>query len=87
MIHLTIGDTWNSINNYEQRRGTAVAGVFLVWLSALAATFSYFTVLPIAGLLLVPMCTWLSIAGCLIWSIWRLNGSDPVLPRLAPPPS
>jgi hypothetical protein len=27
----------------------STAGVFLVWLSALAATFSYFTVLPVAG--------------------------------------
>lgn len=27
MTHLAIGDTWNCINNVEQRKGTAVAGV------------------------------------------------------------
>jgi tryptophan-rich sensory protein len=73
MAHLSIGDTWNTINNVEKRLGTAVLGVFFVWASALAATYLYYQTLPLAGKILAPMSVWLSIAALLVYSIWRMN--------------
>lgn len=73
MVHLSIGDTWNTINNVEKRLGTAVLGVSFVWASALYATNLYYKTLPLAGKILFPSCVWLSVASLLVYSIWRMN--------------
>ncbi|CAK0826077.1 unnamed protein product [Prorocentrum cordatum] len=49
MLHLCVGDTWNTINNVERRLGAAVPGVFCTWLSAVFAAYSYYQVVPLAG--------------------------------------
>ena len=87
MTHLAIGDTWNSINNVEQRKGTAVAGVAFVWASVMAVIYLYWQVLPVAGMVLAPSGLWLSIASFLIYSIWKINGCDPILPLKPASPS
>jgi benzodiazapine receptor len=73
MGHLSIGDTWNTINNVEKRLGTAVLGVSFVWASALYATYLYYKTLPLAGKVLFPSCVWLTVASFLVFSIWRMN--------------
>lgn len=83
MVHLSIGDTWNYINNQQKLRGTSVAGVAFVWTSAASVVALYYQALPLAGKILAPSVVWLSIASCLIFSIWQLNGggkTDPLLP-------
>jgi len=80
MVHLSIGDTWNFINNQQQLRGTSVGGVAFVWTSAATVVALYYQALPLAGMVLAPSVVWLSVASCLIFSIWRLNGPDPILP-------
>ena len=87
MTHLAIGDTWTCINNVERRRGTAVAGVAFVWASVMSVIFLYWQTLPLAGMILAPSGLWLSIASFLIYSIWRINGSDPILPLKSASPS
>ena len=47
--HLSIGDTWNTVNNVEKRLGTATLGVFFVWASAVYTTLLYYETLPLAG--------------------------------------
>lgn len=73
MAHLSIGDTWNTINNVEKRLGTAVLGVAFVWASAVYATYLYYQTLPLAGKILAPSCVWLTVASLLVYSIWRMN--------------
>ena len=73
MAHLSIGDTWNTINNVEKRLGTAVLGVAFVWASAGYATYLYYDTLPLAGKVLFPSCVWLTVASFLVYSIWRMN--------------
>ena len=34
MLHLTVGDIWNTINNTEKRYGASVVGVLFVLMSA-----------------------------------------------------
>ena len=76
MLHLCVGDTWNCINNVEQRLGVAVPGVLCVWCAALAATFAYGSVSPLAARVLCPLNVWLTIAALLVHDIWRLNNVD-----------
>jgi benzodiazapine receptor len=73
MLHLCIGDTWNTINNAEQRLGLAVPGVLFCLGSACAATAGYAAVAPLAGRVLAPLCVWLTVASALVFDIWRLN--------------
>lgn len=44
LLHLCIGDTWNTINNVEARRGTSAAFVLLVLASVYNAAYQYFQV-------------------------------------------
>ncbi|GAX21617.1 hypothetical protein FisN_29Hh052 [Fistulifera solaris] len=76
VLHLSIGDTWNTINNVEQRYGTAVVGVACVWLSKAYAAYRYFQIVPVAGKLLAVTLVWLSIAATLVTATWRLNPVD-----------
>jgi len=76
MLHLSIGDTWNTINNVERRYGTSVLGVTCVWISAAFAAYSYGQVDPLAGKLLSVPLVWLTIASSLIVRTWQLNPSE-----------
>ncbi len=73
MLHLSIGDVWNTINNVERRYGTSVVGVFCVWMSAAYAANQYFQVSPLAGRLLSIPLVWLTVASSLIFRTWQLN--------------
>lgn len=75
MLHLSIGDTWNTINNVERRYGTSVVGVACVWISAAFAASQYFQVDPLAGKLLSLPLLWLTIASSLIFRTWQINPS------------
>ncbi|KAL3786855.1 hypothetical protein HJC23_013776 [Cyclotella cryptica] len=73
ILHLTVGDIWNTINNTEKRYGAAVMGVLAVVASAANAANQYYSVKPIAGKLLGATCLWLITAAALITDTWRLN--------------
>ncbi|KAL3792214.1 hypothetical protein ACHAW5_004089 [Stephanodiscus triporus] len=73
ILHLTVGDVWNTVNNTEKRYGAAVVGVLCVVLSAANAAYQYSTVDPLAGKLLGGTCLWLVTAAALITDTWRLN--------------
>lgn len=73
MFHLSVGDTWNTINNIEKRLGASVPGVLFVLISAVFASYKYYEVNVMAGKLLACTCIWLTIASILIIDTWRLN--------------
>lgn len=73
MLHLSIGDVWNTINNIEKRFGVSVIGVYCVWLSKAHAAYRYYQVVPFAGKLLSVTLVWLTIASTLITRVWQLN--------------
>ncbi|MBE9103862.1 tryptophan-rich sensory protein [Nostoc cf. edaphicum LEGE 07299] len=86
VVHLALGDTWNTIFTVERRLGAAVPVVILgPWLSALVVTAIYWQTNPIAGMTLSFSCVWLTVAAVLVFRIWQLNGSEPLYPlKLAP---
>jgi benzodiazapine receptor len=77
MLHLSIGDVWNTINNTERRYGAAVTGVGAVLVSAASAAYQYSLVDAVAGKVLGATCIWLTVATALITATWQLN-PDPV---------
>ena len=83
MMHLSLGDTWNTIFTVEGRLGAAVPVVLMGPLaSAIVVAAVYWQVVPLAGQLLLPMVIWLGVASALVISIWRLNGAEPWYPLL-----
>jgi translocator protein len=83
LLHLSIGDVWNTINNIERRFGVAVTVVFCVWLSKAHTAYQYSLVNPFAGKLLGATLIWLTIASALVTATWRLN-PDPDTGKLDP---
>jgi len=73
LLHLSVGDTWNTCNNVERRLGAAVPGVACVWLSCLLATTSLGAEVPEAGAALRVTLAWISVAALLIADTWRVN--------------
>jgi benzodiazapine receptor len=73
VLHLAIGDTWNTINNVERRTGAAVPGVSVVWLSTIFAARQFYDVSPLAGQLLGLTAVWITVAGVLVADTWRIN--------------
>ena len=73
MLHLSIGDTWNTINNVEKRLGTAALTVPAVFASAVFAVQQTSLVSTTAAYVLAPMAAWLAVATLLVNSIWQLN--------------
>lgn len=81
MIHLALGDTWNTIFTVQSRLGAALPVVILgPFISAIGVTAAYGAAIAKAGYLLIPMCVWLTIASLLVFDIWRLNGKEPLYP-------
>ncbi|MBD2215242.1 TspO/MBR family protein [Nostoc linckia FACHB-104] len=86
VVHLALGDTWNTIFTVERRLGAAVPVVILgPWLSAVVVTAIYWQTNPVAGMIFSVSCVWLTIAAVLVFRIWQLNGSEPLYPlKLTP---
>lgn len=81
MVHLALGDTWNTIFTVEGRLGAAVPVVLGGPLaSSIVVVVMYWQVIPLAGQLLLPMVIWLGVASALVISIWQLNGTEPWYP-------
>ena len=78
VLHLCIGDTWNTVTNIERRLGVSALGCVAVWASVLRAIATFRTACPAAGLVLAPSGVWISVACVLTSAIWRLN--EPVQP-------
>ncbi len=72
-LHLSCGDTWNTINNIEGRLGTAALTVPTVLATAAYTTACYYTVSKKAAEVLFPSVVWLSVANCLVYAIYKLN--------------
>lgn len=84
VVHLSLGDTWNTIFTVEGRLGAAVPMVLMgPLLSVVVLTASYFQVLPLAGWVIFPSLVWLTVATALCISLWRLNGQEPLYPMVA----
>lgn len=53
--------------------GMAFAEICVLWFAIAFNIFVFYSLLPVAALLLLPYLLWVSYAAYLNWGIWRLN--------------
>ena len=64
---------WTPLFFGMHHAGLAVAEIILLWLALAATLWSFWRVRAVAGVLLAPYLAWVTFAGLLNFSIWRLN--------------
>jgi len=77
-LQLVLNAAWSGIFFGMRRMDLAFAELCLLWLSILACIIVFWPIDMRAALLMVPYLAWVSFAGALNVSLWRLN---PDLPR------
>ncbi len=64
---------WSLIFFKMQQPGWAFAELIILWIAIIATIFAFAQVNKTAAWLLVPYIAWVSFAGILNYTIWRLN--------------
>lgn len=72
-IQLLLNFCWSFIFFYLQQPGWAVVELAALWLFILLTIFAFAQVNKTAAWLLVPYISWVSFAGILNYTIWKLN--------------
>lgn len=83
-IHLVLNAAWSAIFFGMRRLGLALAELVVFWCSIVTMMVMFYPISPLATLLLSPYLLWVTIAGFLNFSFWRLNGGPAV--RSSPDP-
>ncbi|MGY6635066.1 MAG: tryptophan-rich sensory protein TspO [Alkalilacustris sp.] len=68
---------WTPVFFGLKRMGAAMGVMVALWLSVAATMVAFWQVDLIAGLLFVPYLAWVTVAGALNFSVWRLNRDMP----------
>lgn len=74
-LHLVLNASWSAIFFGLRMVGLAMLELILFWSSIVAMMVLFYPIEPIATWLLAPYLLWVTIAGCLNFSIWRLNSA------------
>lgn len=73
-IQLVLNASWSVIFFGLRSPGLAFAEITILWSMVLATTVAFWLTTTPAGLLMLPYLLWVTFAGVLNFSIWRLNG-------------
>lgn len=78
-VQLVLNAAWSGIFFGLKRMDLAFAELVLLWIAILATIVSFHGIDPGAAWLLVPYLLWVTFAGILNFTMWRLNrGASPV---------
>jgi len=83
MLHLSVANLWNTVNNIERRLGVSVILLYLLWLTKAYAAYQFWRIDKITGQLLALTLTWLTAAAALETNTWLIN-PDPDTGRVEP---
>ena len=72
-VQLFFNMIWSGLFFRLHLIGAAAADIVLIWLATAATIAAFLRVSRPAGLILLPYLVWLTFAGVLNFSIWRLN--------------
>jgi len=70
---LALNFAWSLIFFGQHRISAALVEIVVLWLCILATVVAFWWVRPLAGALLLPYLSWVSLATYLNAGIWRLN--------------
>ena len=83
-ISLLLNAAWSWIFFGLRRMDWALAELGLFWVSIAAMIAVFAPISAAAAWLLVPYLAWVSFAGFLNWTLWRLNPTENGAPEKAP---
>jgi len=73
LVQLALNVTWSWLFFGRHHIGLALLDLVALWAVLLVTTILFWQIRVLAGVLLVPYLAWVSFAGALNFSIWRLN--------------
>lgn len=73
LAQLVLNVLWSVIFFGQRQLGWGVLELILLWACLLATMIAFFGLQPLAGWLLVPYLAWVTFAGFLNFTVWRLN--------------
>jgi len=72
-IQLILNGAWSGLFFGARRMDLAFVDLVLMWVSIAVFIVAAWPVSSTAALLFVPYLVWVTIAGALNWSVWRMN--------------
>jgi tryptophan-rich sensory protein len=72
-LQIVLNAIWTPAFFGLQRMGMALAILGALWVAVAATTLAFIRIDPVAGGLFLPYLAWVSFAGVLNFTIWRLN--------------
>lgn len=76
-IQLVTNAAWSGLFFGMQRPDFGFYGIVALWLSILACIVVFAPISTTAMWLMVPYISWVTFAGFLNWTLWRMNGAQP----------
>lgn len=73
LVQLLFNALWSPLFFGVKNPGLAFMDIVLLWLALLATVVRFWRTRPLAGALLVPYLAWVTFAGALNLTLWRLN--------------
>lgn len=72
-LQIALNTLWTPVFFGLKRMGAGMIVLVALWLAVAATLVSFWSLDMIAGLLLVPYLAWVTVAGALNFSVWRMN--------------
>jgi tryptophan-rich sensory protein len=72
-VQLLLNAAWSGFFFGMRRMDLALADLCLLWLSILGCIITFWPIDERAAWLMVPYLAWVSFAGVLNWTMWRMN--------------
>ena len=73
LAQLLFNALWSPLFFGRQDPGLALADLLLLWLALLMTVAGFWKARPLAGVMLLPYLAWVTFAGALNFTLWRLN--------------
>jgi benzodiazapine receptor len=73
VAQLALNALWSWLFFAWHRGGLAFLDIVLLWVLVVATVVAFWRIRPLAGVLLLPYLAWISFAGALNLTVWRLN--------------
>ncbi|MEM0948478.1 MAG: TspO/MBR family protein [Pseudomonadota bacterium] len=77
-LQIALNTLWTPVFFGLRRLGAGLIVLICLWLAVAATLIAFWRIDLLAGLLFVPYLIWVSVAGALNWSVWRLNPDAPL---------
>jgi tryptophan-rich sensory protein len=78
-LQIALNTLWTPVFFGLRRMGAGMAVLVALWLAVAATLVTFWQIDRIAGALFAPYLLWVTIAGALNWSVWRLNPDEPAV--------